>query len=181
MLRGTIDKTKPQDAGAHAPIAAQLLTPRPLRFYSYSCAGAQHLCSAGKHRCREKIKMIAGVMYKLELPDAAAHLVVDVWNGNFVKFHAKTRSPSAYGNFKPPHLRHEMCLHACTDTLCYQPARSDPKAHLPLHRRGEYDCEALRKSLVERADAFFLAAQANHLKWNATTWTKVRPAPPPYV
>eukprot|EP00965_Chrysotila_dentata_P007175 233282-Pleurochrysis_carterae.AAC.1 len=115
MLRGTIDKAKPQDAGAHAPIAAQLLTPRPLSLYSYSCARAQHLSSAGKHRCREKIKMIAGVWYKLELP-AAAHLVVDVWNGTFVKFHAKMRSPMAHGNFKPPHLRHEMCLHECTDT-----------------------------------------------------------------
>eukprot|EP00965_Chrysotila_dentata_P018404 612253-Pleurochrysis_carterae.AAC.1 len=36
------------------------------------------------------------------------------------------------------------------------------------HCRGEYDYEALCKSLVERADAFFLAAQASNQKWNAT-------------
>eukprot|EP00965_Chrysotila_dentata_P018405 612253-Pleurochrysis_carterae.AAC.2 len=77
MLRGTIDKTKPQDAALHVH------------------ARNTFVRSAGKHRCREKIKMIAGVLYKLELP-AAAHLLVNVWNGNFAKIHAKMRSPSAY-------------------------------------------------------------------------------------
>eukprot|EP00965_Chrysotila_dentata_P163734 5406080-Pleurochrysis_carterae.AAC.3 len=77
--------------------------------------------------------MLGGILFKLELP-AAAHLLVDVWNGNFAKFHKKMRSPSAYGGFRPPHPRHEMCLHACTDTLLgYQAARSaDLKAQLPL-------------------------------------------------
>eukprot|EP00965_Chrysotila_dentata_P259035 6213429-Pleurochrysis_carterae.AAC.2 len=62
-------------------------------------------------------------------------------------------------------------MHAQTRCTTRLRAASDLKAHLPLffafidkpHRRGEYDYEALRKSLVERADALFLAVQASHL------------------
>eukprot|EP00965_Chrysotila_dentata_P000238 7322-Pleurochrysis_carterae.AAC.1 len=41
------------------------------------------------------------------------------------------RSESKYGEFKPPHLRHEMALHACRDMLFYANARLDPLVHLP--------------------------------------------------
>ena len=41
------------------------------------------------------------------------------------------RKPSAFGGFKEPHLRHEMAVHACTDTIWYAEARADPRKHLP--------------------------------------------------
>ena len=86
---------------------------------------------AGGHGCKEKVVLIAGITRNLELP-ALAHLVVDVWEQSYVAFHRKMRSPSAFGGFKPPHLRHEMAVCAVNDTVWYSKARIDPKSHLPL-------------------------------------------------
>ena len=86
---------------------------------------------AGKHACRDKIIDIADFVRKLELP-AAIHLVVDVWEQNFVAFHKAMRSPSSFGAFKPPHLRHEMAVHAVTAPCA---ARSPRSCHM-LHRHG---------------------------------------------
>ena len=67
-------------------------------------------------------------MRRLELP-AAMHLLVDVWEQRFADFHKAMRSPSQFGGFEPPFLRHEMAVHAATDAVWYAKARADPKAH----------------------------------------------------
>ena len=123
---------------------------------------------------------IAGLVRKLELP-AGIHLIVDIWEQNFVEFHRVVRSPSAFGGFKSPHIRHEMAVHACRDTMWYASARANPRTHLPKFykfidrswRRNFTDqmTSELRASLEGRAAAFLQAAEASHLKWNATTWT----------
>ena len=124
---------------------------------------------------------IAGLIRALELP-AAVHLIIDVWEGNFSGFHKAMRSPSQFGGFKPPHLRHEMALHAVRDTLWYAHARRSPRTHLPKFfefidrswRRNSVNLmtSQLRASLEARASAFLQAAEAAHLNWNGTTWTK---------
>ena len=79
ILRGTSDRSRPQDAG--------------------------------KHACREKIITIGGLVRSLELP-AAIFMLVDYWEQNALHFHRAVRSPSVYGSFDEPHLRHED--HICS-------------------------------------------------------------------
>ena len=94
------------------------------------------------------------------------------------------RTPSVYGDFEQPHLRHEMAALVAHDTVWYAAARADPKAHLPRyyeyigrdHRRNHESqmTSQLRASLEARAAAFLQEAEASHLTWNATTWTRPR-------
>ena len=93
ILRGTSDRSRPQDAG--------------------------------KHACREKIITIGGLVRSLELP-AAIFMLVDYWEQNALHFHRAVRSPSVYGSFEEPHLRHEMAVLVARDTLWYAAARAEP-------------------------------------------------------
>eukprot|EP00965_Chrysotila_dentata_P245728 6206738-Pleurochrysis_carterae.AAC.1 len=76
-----------------------------------------------------------------------------------------------------------MCLHVCRDTLVYQAVRADSKKHLPRFYKfikmrlcrsctDQMDAEK-REKLMKRANAFFVAAKASHLEWNASTFTRV--------
>eukprot|EP00965_Chrysotila_dentata_P248373 6208287-Pleurochrysis_carterae.AAC.1 len=82
--------------------------------------------------------MIAGVLYKLELP-AVAHLLADVGNGNFTKFHEKmqtttTSTTSLYG--AEPHMNHDLHIcgkrhhvkHSCRSDALDRVARDVPYA-----------------------------------------------------
>eukprot|EP00965_Chrysotila_dentata_P234529 6200225-Pleurochrysis_carterae.AAC.1 len=104
LLRGTINPDRPQDAGEPAQQA-------PLR--------------------REN-QNVPGIVYDLELP-SAAHLVVDIWDQNYLNFQMAMCKPSKYGGFSQPHLRHEICVYAWADTLFYQRAHADPWAQLPSY------------------------------------------------
>ena len=79
---------------------------------------------------------------------------------------------------------HMMAEQAVKDTVWYREARADPEAHLPrLYRfiktpRCRAFVDALSSEAKERFKAMgasFLAhAEAAHLKWNGTTWTRSR-------
>eukprot|EP00965_Chrysotila_dentata_P037485 1246752-Pleurochrysis_carterae.AAC.1 len=92
------------------------------------------------------------------------------------------RMPSNYGDFQPPHLRHEMAVHVCRDTIWYAEARKDPLAHLPhfakyigMEHRRAFSSQMTPekpKGLKVRTATFLKAAEATHLKWNGSTWTQ---------
>ena len=46
-------------------------------------------------------------------------MIVDVWEQSYGEFHHFAKSPSRYGSFEPPHLRHMMAERAVMDTLWY--------------------------------------------------------------
>ena len=138
---------------------------------------------AGTHNCKDKISMIAGLVAELNLV-AACMLTVDFWEQNCLTFHKVMRAKSRFGAFASPHLRHEMAVNVCVDTVWYAKANADPKAALPRFHAFIARCHVRafsaqmtsqkREQLTERAQAFLKEAEASHLKWNATTWTKAR-------
>ena len=112
------------------------------------------------------------------------HIILDVWDGSYRAFQAFARSPSRYGGFDAPNLAHMMAEQAVKDTVWYRAARADPEAHLPrLYRFIRAPrCRAFADALDSDAKARFKAmgasflahAEAAHLKWNGTTWTRAR-------
>ena len=89
-----------------------------------------------------------------------------------------------YGGFDQPHLRHMMAERVLTDTAWYKSALEDPKGFLPFYHRflsrprvreGVNIMTSQKRAELEgRAVAFLTAAQAAHVKWNGTTWTRPR-------
>ena len=77
-----------------------------------------------------------------------------------------------------------MAERALTDTAWYKFALKDPKAALPLYhaflsrprvREAVNIMTSQKRTELEgRAVAFLQAAQAAHIKWNGTTWTRPR-------
>ena len=77
-----------------------------------------------------------------------------------------------------------MAERALTDTAWYKAAIADPKAFLPTYyaflsrtriREGVNIMTSQKSAvLISRAAAFLEAAQAAHMKWNGTTWTRPR-------
>ena len=77
-----------------------------------------------------------------------------------------------------------MAERALTDSVFYQEALADPKRHLVRYyafmsrsriRDGVETMTSEKKAEFERrAVAFLTAAQAAHLKWNGSTWTRAR-------
>ena len=138
---------------------------------------------AGKHACRSKIATIAGLVAELNLV-AAMHLVIDFWEQNCLAFHKAMRSDSKFGDFKTPHLRHEMAYHTAVDSVWYAKAVDHPEAALPRYHTfiGKRHVRAFapqmtdtkRDQLKGRAKFFLKEAEASHLKWNAQTWTRPR-------
>ena len=60
-----------------------------------------------------------------------SHYLMVCQNKSFVGFNRAMRLPSRFGGFEPPHLRHEMVIHVCNDSLWYEAARRSPLQHLP--------------------------------------------------
>ena len=53
----------------------------------------------------EKVRWLSGVLYEGQLV-SGIYLMVDVWEQSYHKFFKFAKSPSQYGNFDSPHLRH---------------------------------------------------------------------------
>ena len=115
------------------------------------------------------------------------YIIMDVWDGSYRGFQAFVRSPSTLWSvtqFDQPNLAHMMAEQAVKDSLWYRAARADPETHLPrLYRfirtpRCRAFADALDSDAKDRSKAMgasFLAhAEAAHLKWNGTTWTRAR-------
>ena len=126
----------------------------------------------------QKIKTLSGIVADMDF-EAACLLVVDLHESNFGAFYEFAKSPSTYGEFDPPHLRHMMAAKVAEDTVWYQAARADPKAALPRFHaftsrprvRNHMDLmtAAKKAEYQARAAAGLKAAETSHLKWNGTT------------
>ena len=77
-----------------------------------------------------KMQLLYGIFGKPDIY-AAIYLTIDVWEQNYQAFHKFARSPSAYGDFAPPFLRHMMAEQAAKDVVWYRAARAQPRQHLP--------------------------------------------------
>ena len=63
------------------------------------------------HPHANKIKLLAGLVSDMDMI-AGCYLLVDVWEGAYARFHKFARSPSRYGGFEQPMLRHMMAEQA---------------------------------------------------------------------
>ena len=120
----------------------------------------------------EKVRWLSGVLYEGQLV-GGIHLIVDVWEQSYHKFFKFAKSPSKYGNFDSPHLRHMMAERVLECTAWYAAARADPKAALPRFQRYAATLGGAKQGELEgRAVAFLQAAEESHETWNGTTWTQ---------
>ena len=114
--------------------------------------------------------------------EASCRLLADYHQSHLCDWFTFAKSNSQYGGFKPPALRHMMAERACRDTVFYRDALADPAAALPTFsawlsagrpRDGVETMTAAKQTQYKAmARAFLEAAQAAHLKWNGTTWTR---------
>ena len=120
----------------------------------------------------EKVRWLSGVLYEGQLV-GGIHLVVDVWEQSYHKFFKFAKSPSKYGNFDSPHLRHMIAERVLEGTAWYAAARADPKAALPRFQRYAATLGGAKQHELEgRAVAFLQAAEESHETWNGSTWTQ---------
>jgi hypothetical protein len=129
----------------------------------------------------QKIELISGVIHHMDF-EASCRLLADYHLSHLSDWFTFAKSNSQYGGFKPPALRHMMAERACRDTVFYRDALSDPAAALPTFfdwlsarrpRDGVETMTAAKQAQYKAmARAFLEAAQAAHLKWNGTTWTR---------
>jgi hypothetical protein len=135
------------------------------------------------HPHRDKLILLTGLVSEISLHGSMC-ILVDVWEACYQTFYTFCKSPSRYGNFEQPHLRHMMAEQSATVTVFYAEARADPKKFLPRlykltssSRRRAFaeQLDVMRRGIFEKAGAAFLeAAAAKHDKWNGTTWTRPR-------
>ena len=114
-----------------------------------------------------KMQLLTGIFGKPDIY-TAMYLTIDVWEQNYRSFHSFARSPSAYGGFAPPLLRHMMAERAAADVAWYRAARAAPQQHLPktyrfiassrrrdhaeqMVRRWRQACEAHSKRVPPRS------------------------------
>jgi hypothetical protein len=120
----------------------------------------------------EKVRWLSGVLYEGQLV-GGIYLIVDVWEQSYHKFFKFAKSPSQYGNFDSPHLRHMIAERVLEGTAWYEAARANPKAALPrFHRYAATLSSDKQLELEGRAVAFLRAAEETHQTWNGTTWTQ---------
>ena len=117
----------------------------------------------------EKVRWLSGVLYEGQLV-SGIYLMVDVWEQSYHKFFKFAKSPSQYGNFDSPHLRHMIAERVLASTAWYAAARHNPKAALPrFHRYAATLSSDKQRELEGRAAAFLRAAEETHQTWNGTT------------
>lgn len=120
----------------------------------------------------EKVRWLSGVLYEGQLV-SGIYLMVDVWEQSYHKFFKFAKSPSQYGNFDSPHLRHMIAERVLASTAWYAAACHNPKAALPrFHRYAATLSSDKQRELEGRAAAFLRAAEETHQTWNGTTWTQ---------
>lgn len=116
--------------------------------------------------------------------EACSRILLDVWEARYRDFHTFCRTPSRYGAFDYSFQCHMTAEEVVKDTVWYRAARAEPLKHLPRFAdwlatprvRGAVELMTLEKKQVflARGEAFLEAAEASHLKWNASTWTRPR-------
>ena len=90
------------------------------------------------HPHKPKILLLSGLEASLDLA-ASMYLLVDVWEQSYNRFFLFAKSPSRYGDFESPHLRHMMAEQAALDTIFYHTggaSRSQEAPPPPLQVHG---------------------------------------------
>ena len=73
----------------------------------------------------EKINLLSG-LFKHGKLQAGIFAIMDLWEQGYNDFFQFAKSPSEYGQFAAPHLRHMMAEAAAADKVWYRRLRADP-------------------------------------------------------
>ena len=116
-----------------------------------------------------KMQLLNGIFGK---PDvyAAIYLTIDAWEQNYEAFHKFARSPSAYGDFAPPFLRHMMAEQAAKDVTWYRAARAQPRQHLP--RFYAFIGQSRWRDFAELMGVRFSIVQCS-IAWCSIVWCSI--------
>lgn len=135
------------------------------------------------HTHKDKILLLSGLISEFCI-QANMTILVDVWEGVYSNFYKFCKSPSRYGQFEQPHLRHMMAAEVAKVTIFYTKAHSEPKKHLPrLYKLIGSSCrrafaeqldETRRCCFAKAGTAFLEKAAEKHAKWNGSTWMRAR-------
>ena len=80
--------------------------------------------SSRYHPHKRKILLLSGLFQRGDV-HAGACAVLDLWNKRYDDFFMFCKSPSKYGGFEPPHLRHMMAEEVAKDIIFYRKARDN--------------------------------------------------------
>ena len=78
-----------------------------------------------KHPHVDKINRLSGLFYDGWV-HAGIYALVDMWDKSYDMFFKFCKSPSEFGKFSAPHLRHEIAEMVAYDKVYYEGARADP-------------------------------------------------------
>ena len=78
-----------------------------------------------EHPHREKINVLSG-LFKEGTLHAGIYAITDMWDKSFDDFFRFCKSPSRFGGFAPPHLRHMIAEQVARDKVYYKNARQNP-------------------------------------------------------
>ena len=78
-----------------------------------------------KHPHREKIERLSGIFEEGSM-HAGIYALLDLWEHSYSDFFQFCKSPSSFGGFAAPHLRHHMAEAAAKDKVFYAQARANP-------------------------------------------------------
>ena len=73
----------------------------------------------------EKINRLSGLFQHGKL-QAGIYAVIDLWEQAYNEFFQFAKSPSEFGNFDAPHLRHMIAEQVACDKIFYRNMRADP-------------------------------------------------------
>lgn len=73
----------------------------------------------------DKINRLSGLFEDGWL-HAGVYALVDLWEASYDRFFQFCKSPSEYGGFAAPHLRHHMAEQVAKDVVFYREARANP-------------------------------------------------------
>ena len=77
------------------------------------------------HSHRHHIHLLYGI-FSEDSMHAAIFAIADMWNKSYDEFFEFAKSPSKYGGFAQPHLRHMMADQVAKDMVYYRKARAKP-------------------------------------------------------
>lgn len=83
-----------------------------------------------EHPHKHKITQITGLL-ESGLLRAGVYALIDIWEQRYDTFFKVCKSPSLYGGFPQPHVRHMMAEQVALDTVFYKEARADPVRTAP--------------------------------------------------
>ena len=89
------------------------------------CGSTENAGKDSKHPHVDKILLLSG-LFAQGTVQAGIYAMVDIWNASYDGFFQFCKSPSAFGGFASPHLRHHMAERVAQDHRFYSKARADP-------------------------------------------------------